>query len=349
MKKLLVYPGSPETEVFMQYKLLLREVDKVILAGPKGWHTPGHYSNHKPLPSFEEVLPECTRVLFLETEPRLQDFIYEQKLKLALHNKKDICIAGSPEFLKNIDIPSHMLCRVENEEFNCQFDKNNVEPIYEIPVPVIYVLGLGPNTGKFNVQLVLRNFFLRKGYSIAQVGSKVFSSFFGFSPFPSVFEDQKLSIHQRIVAFNRYVYKKYTREKPDVMIIGIPGGIFPINSVMFEDMGEKAFLACQAVRPDSAVLCSYAHPFNSEYIGEIRQICKYRLNFNLRYFAVSATSISILPDTQKSEYTFYSPEAIEHEFLANKQYDQVELYNVFKPDDMLGMCNSILSELKNNY
>ena len=349
MKKMLVYPGSSETEVFIRYKSLLNGIERVVLAGPKGWTSPEHWNLSPPLLSFEEALPQCDSVLFLETEPKIQETSYESKMREALQAKKTVYLGGSPEFLSRTSIPQNMVTRIGHEIFDYQPAIKEVAPVFEIPVPIIYVLGFGPNTGKFDVQLELRAFFLKNGYSVSQIGSNIISTFFGFPSLPSIFEDSRLSIRQRMVSFNRYVYKKYTEEKPDLMIIGIPGGIFPLNSVIFEEMGEKAFLACQAVRPDLAVLCSYAHPLNQDYINEMIQICKYRLNSDLRYFAVSATGISILPDTQESEYVFYSSEIVEKEFLAQKQYDAVGVYNIMQSEDMRAMCDAILLELKNNF
>lgn len=39
-------------------------------------------------------------------------------------------------------------------------------------MPIISVMGVGYNVSKFDVQLYLREMFLKKGYKVAQIGTK---------------------------------------------------------------------------------------------------------------------------------------------------------------------------------
>ena len=118
MKKLLVYPGSSETEVFIRYKSVLNGIEQVILAGPKGWTSPEHWSLSQPLLSFEEALPQCDSVLFLETEPKIQETSYESKMREALQAKKTVYLGGSSDFLSRTSIPQNMVTRIGQDTLN---------------------------------------------------------------------------------------------------------------------------------------------------------------------------------------------------------------------------------------
>ena len=118
---------------------------------------------------------------------------------------------------------------------------NDEEKLLEIPVPCVVVLGTGRRTGKFDLQLNLRNVFQQAGYSVTQFGSKEYSSLFGFDPLPQFLFDLG-SQREKILAFNHLVYETVKRDNSDVVLLGVPGGIMPINPFEFDEYGELAFL-----------------------------------------------------------------------------------------------------------
>lgn len=50
--------------------------------------------------------------------------------------------------------------------------------------PIISVMGVGYNVSKFDVQLYLREMFLKKGYKVAQIGTKKISNIMGVYSIP---------------------------------------------------------------------------------------------------------------------------------------------------------------------
>lgn len=51
----------------------------------------------------------------------------------------------------------------------------------------------------------------------------------GFYSFPSFMYDSNISEVNKVLMFNRFVRKIEKVEAPDIIIIGIPGGIMPYN------------------------------------------------------------------------------------------------------------------------
>ena len=99
----------------------------------------------------------------------------------------------------------------------------------EIEVPIISVMGVGYNVSKFDVQLYLREMFLKKGYKVAQIGTKKISNIMGFYSIPDFMYNNRFSGEETILRFNEFVKKVEDKEKPDIIIIGVPEPILPLN------------------------------------------------------------------------------------------------------------------------
>lgn len=77
----------------------------------------------------------------------------------------------------------------------------------EIEVPIISVMGVGYNVSKFDVQLYLREMFLKKGYKVAQIGTKKISNIMGFYSIPDFMYNNRFSGEETILRFNEFVKK----------------------------------------------------------------------------------------------------------------------------------------------
>lgn len=76
--------------------------------------------------------------------------------------------------------------------------------------------------------------------------------------------------------------------KPDIIILGIPGGIMPINKYLHNYFGEFTYMVCNALKVDIGILCSYyAQNIDSGYVSEIERLCAYRYNIPQVNFYIS--------------------------------------------------------------
>lgn len=83
------------------------------------------------------------------------------------------------------------------------FDFKRLELISEeqqISVPIVFVVGTAPYTEKFQIQLALRKQLLANGYKVSSIGSKPYSSLFGFHSFPFFMNENKDDT-QKIILF----------------------------------------------------------------------------------------------------------------------------------------------------
>ena len=159
--------------------------------------------------------------------------------------------------------------------------------IKTINTPVIFVAGVSEGTQKFYIQLALRQKFITRGYHVSQIGTKNYCEIFGFHSIPSFLSSSDLSELSKIILLNHFVKKIELTEKPDVIIIGVPGGLFPLDSEFHNKFGITAFEMSQAVCPDAVVLSTLYEDFTREYFEEINLTMKYRFGYEADCFNIS--------------------------------------------------------------
>lgn len=161
----------------------------------------------------------------------------------------------------------------------------------EIKTPIISVMGVGYNVSKFDVQLYLREMFLKKGYKIAQIGTKRISNMLGFYSIPDFMFNNKFSSEETIFRFNEFVKKVEDEEKPDIIIIGVPEPILSLNKKHPFSFGIRAYEIFQAIDVDYSILTLMSGEYGEQFEVEMKNVCKYRYNIDIDDFFVSDFSI----------------------------------------------------------
>ena len=96
-------------------------------------------------------------------------------------------------------------------------DKLYGTEIKKIDKPVVLVIGTGDRTNKFDIQLIVRECFQKKGYTVSQIGTKGYCEYLGFHSFPN-FMYSNLQVTDRILGFNHYIYELSKSENADVTL-----------------------------------------------------------------------------------------------------------------------------------
>lgn len=304
MQNVLIYPYDEEFSPILSYKELMSQYQITKVVSLRGWglcgKEAGAIGKRNSLgfivtDEFENNLDECDAVLFCETKNAI-DFekLIMPKIDMAIKFGKDIIVAfhmnqseidliwkkcmdgkvGFKNYYRNTTLQSN-LHMAEGSLGNL-----------EINTPVIFVFGMSQKTNKFDIQLSLRKNFLERGYQVSQIGSRNYCELMGFHSFPC-FMNAKLQESVKIRLFNRYIKEIENTEAPDVIIIGIPGGIFPINKKFTNYYGIYAYEISQAVMPDAAVFSCLYDEFTQDYFQLISTSIKNRFGFEVDCFNIS--------------------------------------------------------------
>ena len=353
--KWMVYPASRYVSVLARYPEEVPECEEIRFVTPEGWGADGEdfSSLDGGLPTgvalstdFESGLEQADAVLFADGPIPLPEKYLLGKIARVLDAKKQVVLEKIPEELADKLPLDRVEILQENDPVSVTKPQMQDPEIRTIPVPVVFILGTGPHTNKLEVQTALGKYFREQGYSVSQVASRNLGNFLSYHTVPESLFSQAATTKDRIILLNRYFHKIYLRDKPEVMIIGLPGGIMPVNPIRFDELGEKAYLISQAITPDAAVLCTYAFEFNQEYVEEMQAICQYRLGTAVKHLVVSGTGMGLSSETSQTEYSMVPGSLIQEKYSFS--FSGVSCHYALDPQDLERLGESVLQELTEN-
>ena len=342
MSTLLVYPYSRESCELVRY-VDMTQFERIIPVSPLSFGIDGDANmvdggprTHVNVESdYEASLKRADAVLFVKSFPEIPRTDYEVKISSALSVGKKVYTVREVLGEKSTEFQE---IEIIDEKHQCEEKFIGGDEIYEIPVPVIVVLGAGAFCDKFQLQLSLRQFFLEQGYKVSQWGSKSISTVFGFEMLPDFLFENGDSL-QKIVSLNHLVYSKVIKKHADVVLIGVPGGIMQCNPYRYTEVGEMAYLISNAIKSDICLLSIYANTFSNQFIDELRQLCRYRYDYKIFGFNVASSTYTL------SE--FFEDEVVRNS-IASVTGESCELFTVYEEKGRENMFNQILEKLQNN-
>lgn len=359
--KAIIYPYDNESSFLFKYNQLNIKFHAVGAAAPKGWGFTGkdigEISGGKSIgvqvnSEFEHCCEYFDTIAIVDSYMELNfSIIYNAVIEEVKKGKNIICLKK----LNEKDYQSLFnICQSNGSSFEC-FKGNECtidsavfnENLLDLKTPVIFVTGAAHRTGKFNLQLALSNELREYGYKVSQIGTKRFSEIFDFHSFPNFIFSSKINEAMKILMFNRYIKTIELNEKPDVIIIGIPGGILPINKKFTEDFGIYAYLVSQAIKPDAAVLSLLYEDYLPEYFKEMDNLCKYRFGYKIDCFNLSNIKFDyqLSDESGKKCYSVIDADFIDEK---TKKYNNVQekpVFNTLNSIDMNKLSNYIIDLL----
>lgn len=362
-EKLIIYPYDCEFTSILRHSNLLSNYEITGLASPGGWGLNGRdageadYGSQLGIPvtnDFNECLELCDTVLFSDSRKQmdLEKFIMPKVFK---------AIGMGKNIIFTIPLTNNTFDMIEKEcinggvDFNYfnyslgQCEKQEVPGeqnfLYDIDTPVIFVLGIGDKANKFEVQLALRENIIKMGYRVSQVGTRGYCELLGFHSFPQFMYSNNLTESSKIILFNQFV-KKLEKEKPDVIIIGIPGGIMPFSNKLTNDFGIVAYEAAQAVAPDSAIFCCHYEDYNEEYFSKMVNTMRYRLGCIVDCFNMANSELDWMNSKEQNKivYTSLDSKFVDEKIKKYKGLD-TPVFNVLNNKDASGMTEHVINRL----
>jgi peptide maturation system protein (TIGR04066 family) len=371
-EKVIVYPYSAQFTPILRNKELIEDYEIAALVSPYGWGLVGRDAawadGGAPIgidvsDSFDETLEACDTVLLAESIYKLDYFnIIRPNIEKAVKAGKNIiCTIQFEDDMYN-DIQK--LCKDNNVDikyFNAlkksskiadfrQFIDFPMEKqyyqLYNVETPVIFVAGMGERTNKFDIQLTLRSNLQKLGYKVGQIGSRSYCEILDFHSMPGFMYDSRVSDFHKIVLFNWFVKRIENTENPDVIIIGIPDGIMPLNRTFTGHFGVISYIISQAVPADALVLSTLFGLYKGDYFERMLQPIRYKLGCNITCFNLSNMNFDTVTSSEKSK-EFYT--TVDYKFVDEKIKTYTGLstpvYNVLNADSASDMTNYIVNML----
>lgn len=360
-KKAMIYPYGLEFAPVVRHSSLMQNYIPHKIVSPNGWAYSGKdvaiadrgdeigilVTNE-----FDTALDECDTLIIADCKanekfkPIILDRVYS-----AISKKKNI--VNTYNFSnEEIDIIK-IKCDEECVEFK-NLSNPKIEDIsllnnknlkhQEFSTPIIFVAGMLEGCCKFEVQLSLMENFLKRGYKVSHVGTRNYCELLGIHSFPQFMFSTNISDTKKVLLFNHYIKHIEITEKPDIIIIGIPGEIMPFYNEFRENYGIMAYLVSQAVRPDYAILNILFDNIELSYLERLSLSTRYRLGFNIDIFNIT----NIQFDKNNSEemkrkiFNYLDSNFVEEVKQKNKMSP---VYNSLNSSDCDEIVNSIINSL----
>ena len=232
-----------------------------------------------------EVIDQVDSALILSNHQ--QSCLYEKEIIDLIEKKKKIYTTKETKELYKPLINYENIYLLDYPDIKENYSAKNIIPI---PVPVISFLADGENCDNFLLQINFKHYFEEQGYKVLAFADEKYAALFDINPFPE-FIFKPMSLVNKIVAFNHYIYEKIFIEKPDIVILGSSGGILPINMDILQDYGERSIVISSAAIPDIVIRSIYYGKYDLNFFEEDKKRVKYKLASPVEYYHVSQTGI----------------------------------------------------------
>lgn len=358
-EKLLVYPYDIEFAPVIRHAELMKGYEIAGVCSPSGWGLAGRdageavYAENTGIivkSNFEEMLESCDTVLFSESKEKLDfdKYIYSRMLKSIDAGKNLLCAI---EMDKAVADQIGELCKSKGvyfKHFNREAPldtpyEGDMNRIHSINTPVIFVIGIAGFTGKFEIQLSLREKFLKEGYRVSQIGSRNYCQLFGFHSFPH-FMNCTIPEVEKVYRFNAFVKQIEERENPDVIIIGVPGAVMPYNNDFTNGFGITAYEISNALTPDAVVMSLYYADYVEEYFTLTSTSMRYKLGLEVDCYSISNVAFD-----NKSDFRRNPDHIILKSSLINdkKKFTglSIPVFNILNRSDADKMGDHIINKL----
>ncbi|MFQ9601946.1 MAG: TIGR04066 family peptide maturation system protein [Staphylococcus aureus] len=208
---------------------------------------------------------------------------------------------------------------------------NSNQVLHDIETPVISIMGMGPNTSKFYAQLALKQYFEQEGYRTLVLGSSEMSSLFDIERLPSSMI-KNISFTQKIYILNQYIWEKSKEYKPDIIIIGCPGGIMPYDRHISNGFGELPLIVSKAVPIDINLVFTYyvnQQILNTDYISSLKKFCTENFGTNNVFLGMTDIDMYYDDEHKTAEYMLLDEKKVQ-ESIGLTYEDQI--FNISKPE-----------------
>lgn len=304
MKKhnVLIYPYNYNVAPFIRYREILSDFDIVgadtlpglLLSGrDAAFADEGMPTGITVTTSFHESCEKADTLIWAECSSALRKSGFKTIIKNILYaldcGKEIVCLDDiDPSviaFLKSYaeETPGEFIHYKDLCYQSCDTGFTSIE----LKVPVIMVGSIHEGNSKFELQMMLYKNLQKAGLKILYIGSKPYSEVFGFHSIPDFMFQAERTEGEKIRGFKNYIRHLIDQENPDVILIGIPGGILPCHDKVDYNFGMLYYEILQVVIPDFMIMMLPGDNYQDNALRNLTESVKGRLPIPVDVFGIS--------------------------------------------------------------
>lgn len=128
--------------------------------------------------------------------------------------------------------------------------------LFRISKPVLGVVGTSSRQGKFTLQLKIREFFLKHGYNVGQIGSEPSSLLYGMDyVFPMGYNSSVYIRSFDIIRYLNWIINNLCLQNKDIILVGSQSGTITYDMGHLSQYAVPQYHFLLGTQPDAVILC----------------------------------------------------------------------------------------------
>lgn len=313
MKTLAVYSGSLDLDYFLKLEELAANYEKVYIEGSSFLSSVnmfGDLGNVFFTENMKEVVEQVTDVLFYRDSERMEEkigYFAEQGKIIYLY---DVTMDIREEYKKRTSVLSQSKAP----------QKKIKKQLYELSCPVVTVMGISERCERHKLFLEVSQVMEEQNFRVMKVSGEPIGRIGECIQFPkTVYAGMPLA--ERTLIFNHFLYQRAKEDAPDLVMIDVPGGILNQSLLEYTCDGEYAYMVGNAIDADVSLLAIPAHEINSEFVRDLREICRQKFLSNIVGIAMSCVGCKVNIEEKKTDYFTVPNEFVKEQYIGKEKYD----------------------------
>lgn len=361
MKKIVFFPYHPDLEI------IVKNIDKLIeyeVVGFISYKEDDHLIEAlcKQLQikrmTTSELLKVCDAIIVLENYRNFKFDKYYEIINEAFLSDIEVIVATELTQKMNFGVYGSKVTYLENIfESEVSFDEyyeihkqlETKENLLNINIPVIAIIGMGKNCGKFETQLTTKK-VLEEKYSVIGVSSNPLGVLFGCYTFPTCLYEN-ISFENKVMRINYYLHQLSKIQGVDALVICIPEGIAPFKEFETNRFAEYPLVVTSSVDIDLAILCTYYFEggIGQQGIRSFANVIYNRFGVRVGGVAMSTTLFELPSDGESGViYEFLNYEYIKRNYIKLIDVDRTIGISMDSESENIHAIRRCIAVLENN-
>ncbi len=364
MKNAIIFPYDISNMHLILHQDMLSQYRITDVVSPNAWGYSGEdagrvlgmETGYIVQDSFENIIDRCESILFCETYIELPfDAYFEDAIEYSAQKGKELVFLCKCDAVKTGGIKKIAQKYNVSHVFVCQdgikpYNENVANyKMVDVPVPIIAVIGINERTDKFDIQLLLRKELTKLGYNVLQIGTKLYSGIFDMIPYPGFMHSSAIDTTSKILLFNKYIHSLYAEQRPDVIILGVSGGTFPLDNKFHNNFGVDNYIVSNAVKPDY-VICSLPYDnYKLEYFDFLNTHFSHKFGFEVNCFNIANRTIKWNSTDSKESVQYLTLDGkIVNQKTELYQKNGYPVYSIYSREQSSMLLETLVGNLQNN-
>ena len=187
----------------------------------------------------------------------------------------------------------------------------------------------------------------QKGHKVSGILQSGEGELLGIHGMPSSLDYSDGISPRWIKRFNNFIRAIDETEKPDAIVIELPGTLLPYDEFIVGDYGLTAFAITQAAAPDFIHVCVPYSNYSPELIEKLSSLCQSRYSHGIDSIHVSNVIKSDMETSSMGRFshTHVNANYVDEKLAQFQETAAIPIFNITKDSGMDLLCEHILKVL----